>query len=296
MFPGNVTVPVFQQGPVPSLLFTALWPVPQSTVSPSRFLKPRRLGLFQVVIRSMVQKIPSLLYTYLSANTDWILNELSSHYSSVVMLNISRFLLDIPLDGTSLPLRSLLDNKAWWGDNHLFCDRFASLLADPSTSPNASQFFTSLLYRAFFTPWLLLLSLTPETKILPAFRCPKSSLLPPSFPAFSTPLSRIPTKRSQTIPSKSSLASYGPRSRKVALLFPPNCRGFWAWRFRPVVDASFDDARLGEGGSGGGRAAGRDVTSGRRERRPIAESSGRFLGETEGDDASESRGRFGGLV
>ncbi|KAK8815576.1 hypothetical protein WA538_004704, partial [Blastocystis sp. DL] len=101
-----------------------------------------RLGLFQVVVRALVQKIPCSLYAYLSANSDWILRELSSHYNNLVMLNISRFLLDIPLT----------NDVAWWENDLDFCNRFVDLLCNPSTSPNASHFFTSLLYRAFFTP------------------------------------------------------------------------------------------------------------------------------------------------
>ena len=222
MLSRDVAAPLLQRGTVPSFLFSTLWSNPQSIVSLDVSLLSRRLGLFQVVVRSMVQKIPSLLYTYLSANTDWILDELSSHYDNVVMLNISRFLLDIPLNGPCLLLLSFPDNMAWWGNNLDFCDRFATLLCDPSTSPNASQFFTSLLYRAFFTPSLFFSSLTAETKIPLVIRCPKSSLLLPSFPVFSILHSPIPMKRSRKIPSKLFLESCGPRSRKVSPNLPAN--------------------------------------------------------------------------
>ena len=100
MFSRYTARSLFQRGLISPSFLPALWPNSQSIVLPERSLTPRRLGLFQVVVRALVQKIPCSLYAYLSANSDWILRELSSHYNNLVMLNISRFLLDIPLTST----------------------------------------------------------------------------------------------------------------------------------------------------------------------------------------------------
>ena len=61
-------------------------------------LKYRREGLFQTVVESFVRKIPTTMFQYLSRHADYIQKNIAIHLNDMAVLNIGRFLLDVPLD------------------------------------------------------------------------------------------------------------------------------------------------------------------------------------------------------
>ena len=61
------------------------------------WLKCRREGLFQTVVESLVRKVPMTMFHYLSGHAEYMRKNVAAHMNSMAVLNIGRFLLDVPL-------------------------------------------------------------------------------------------------------------------------------------------------------------------------------------------------------
>ena len=56
-----------------------------------------REGLLQAVVESFVRKIPTVMFQYLSRHADSVQKNIAIHLNDMAVVNIGRFLLDIPL-------------------------------------------------------------------------------------------------------------------------------------------------------------------------------------------------------
>ena len=99
ILPSDILDDLFQEDSILDSIFRILFNRSMSCLfTLYGWLKYRREGLFQTVIESFVRIIPTVMFQYLSRHADFVQKNIAIHLNDMVVLNIGRFLLDIPLD------------------------------------------------------------------------------------------------------------------------------------------------------------------------------------------------------
>lgn len=107
----------------------------------------RYLGYFDCVFDGMVRKSSQVLYDYLSKHSNDLLSRFASHMNRLTIVNILRYLLDVPLMSTILFIHYIIDDQPWWNDSQAFLNSFISYLDKEDCSSGVTLFLVSVIQR-----------------------------------------------------------------------------------------------------------------------------------------------------
>lgn len=105
-------------------------------------------GYAAKLVSAFVSAGPSSMYAYLAAHATTIIENLAKNMIHCGTLDIARFLLDVPLEGSYVHIYSYIDKKAWWGESATLIDPFIACLSDKTMCHYAYYFFVSIIQRA----------------------------------------------------------------------------------------------------------------------------------------------------